>query len=118
MWQQLAHVQKPEWIKLLEFDIVDSIFNLTFSDDDIAGLLQEATASPAGAFGARNVAAAFRVVEVMGIEQGRAWGACNMNDFRAFLGLKRFDSFEEWNSDPAVAVRLSLSIAIGLMRRG
>ena len=37
MWQQLAHVQKPEWIKLLEFDIVDIIFNLTFSDDDIDG---------------------------------------------------------------------------------
>ena len=47
---------------------------------------------------------AFRALEVMGIEQARAWGVCSMNDFRAFLGLKRFDTFEEWNSDPAVAV--------------
>lgn len=26
-----------------------------------------------------------------------------MNEFRAFLGLKTFDSFEEWNSDASVA---------------
>lgn len=50
----------------------------------------------------------FRVVEIMSIEQDRQWGVCTMNEFRAFLGLKKFGDFEEWNSDPAIAVRPSL----------
>ena len=30
-----------------------------------------------------------RLVEILGIEQARAWGVCTMNEFRKFLGLKR-----------------------------
>jgi linoleate 10R-lipoxygenase len=41
----------------------------------------------------------------MGLEQARSWGVCTMNEFRQYLGLKQFESFEEWNPDPAVAVR-------------
>ena len=29
----------------------------------------------------------FRVIEIMSILQGRQWGVCSMNEFRAFLGL-------------------------------
>jgi linoleate 10R-lipoxygenase len=64
-----------------------------------------------------------RVVEIMGIEQARLWGVCTMNEFRQFLGLRRtfvlcchfcspltifieFKTFEEWNPDPEIAVRL------------
>jgi linoleate 10R-lipoxygenase len=64
-----------------------------------------------------------RVVEIMGIEQARFWGVCTMNEFRQFLGLRRtlalccrfcspltiyieFKTFEEWNPDPEIAVRL------------
>ena len=39
----------------------------------------------------------------MGMEQARRWGVCTMNEFRQFLGLKPFESFEEWNRDPSVA---------------
>ena len=35
--------------------------------------------------------------------QARKWGVCTMNEFREFLGLKRFDSFEEWSTAPGVA---------------
>lgn len=65
-----------------------------------------------------------RVVEIMGIEQARQWGACTvsaadsstelwkltrkqMNEFRKFMGLRPFGTFEEWNSDPDVAVSIS-----------
>lgn len=48
----------------------------------------------------------------MSIEQARTWGCCTMNEFRAFLGLKTFSSFEEWNSNPDVAVRLFFILRI------
>ncbi|KAJ7278558.1 heme peroxidase [Mycena rebaudengoi] len=74
-----------------------------FSDDDIARVLLDATESPAGAFGARNTPPSLRVIEIMGIMQARKWGVCTMNEFREYLGLKRFDDFEEWNPDPEIA---------------
>ncbi|KAF7304164.1 Heme peroxidase [Mycena indigotica] len=74
-----------------------------FADGDIAKILQDATATPAGSFRARGVQKELKVVEVLGIEQARRWGVCTMNEFREFLGLKRFESFEEWNHDEGVA---------------
>ena len=76
----------------------------TFSDDDLAKILQDATENVAGAYRARGTPAALRVVEVMGMQQARQWGVCTMNEFRQFLGLKPFDSFEEWNNKtPGIA---------------
>ncbi|KAF8878552.1 heme peroxidase [Infundibulicybe gibba] len=74
-----------------------------FLDDDIADILHNATENPAGAFRARGTPAVLRVVEIMGIEQARRWGVCSMNEFRKFLKLKQFKSFEEWNPDPEIA---------------
>ncbi|KAF8993798.1 heme peroxidase [Cyathus striatus] len=59
-----------------------------FSDEDIANVLKDATDKPAGSFGGRGTPGVLRVVEIMGIQQARAWGACTMNEFRRFLGLK------------------------------
>ncbi|KAF8880494.1 heme peroxidase [Infundibulicybe gibba] len=73
-----------------------------FADDDLARLIQDATSWYAGAFRAMGTPAAMKVIEVMGIEQSRAWGSCSMNEFRKFMGLKPFNSFEDWNSDPNV----------------
>ena len=75
----------------------------SFADDDIANVLQTATETVAGAYRARGHPAVFRVVEVMSIMQGRAWGVCSMNEFRKFLGLKPFADFEEWNPNPEIA---------------
>ena len=77
----------------------------SFADDDIANLLQTATETVAGAYRARGNPAVLRVVEVMAMMQGRQWGVCSMNEFREFLGLKRFADFEDWNSNPEIAVR-------------
>ncbi|KAF7300861.1 Heme peroxidase [Mycena kentingensis (nom. inval.)] len=74
-----------------------------FADADIARILQDATDAPAGAFRARGVQPELRVIEILGIEQARKWGCCTMNEFREFLGLKRFASFEEWNPDKKIA---------------
>ncbi|THH11068.1 hypothetical protein EW145_g888 [Phellinidium pouzarii] len=71
----------------------------TFSDDDLAKILQDATEKCAGAYRGRGSPAALRIIEIMGMCQARAWGVCTMNEFRTFLGLKPFASFEEWSSD-------------------
>ncbi|KAJ7740925.1 heme peroxidase [Mycena maculata] len=74
-----------------------------FKDSDLAEILHNATSWRAGAYGARAIPEVLRVIEVLGIEQARRWGACSMNDFRRFLGLKPYDSFQEWNPNPKVA---------------
>ncbi|KAH9479383.1 Linoleate 10R-lipoxygenase [Psilocybe cubensis] len=75
----------------------------SFSDDDLANVLQNATEHPAGAFRARGTPSIMRLNEVMGIEQNRKWGVCSLNDFRKYLGLKPFSTFLEWNSNPEIA---------------
>ncbi|KAI0658449.1 heme peroxidase [Cubamyces menziesii] len=74
-----------------------------FSDDDLAKILQDSTEKPAGTYRARGSPAVLRIVEIMGMLQARQWGVCTMNEFRSFLGLKRFATFEEWNPDPEIA---------------
>ncbi|KAG8753435.1 hypothetical protein FRC11_007438 [Ceratobasidium sp. 423] len=74
-----------------------------FSDADVAGLLHNATENGARRYGARGVPEALRVIEIMSMEQARRWGVCTMNEFRTFLGLTTFKTFEEWNSDPVIA---------------
>ncbi|KAG6810880.1 hypothetical protein H0H92_009972 [Tricholoma furcatifolium] len=77
--------------------------NGTFNDDDLAQILYAATEEPAGAFRGRGTPPVLRLVEIMGIEQSRAWGVCTMNEFRKFLKLKPFEKFEDWNPDPEIA---------------
>ena len=74
-----------------------------FSDDDLAGVLHDATKKVAGAYRARGTPSVLRVIEILGIEQARKWGVCTMNEFRQFLGLKTFSTFKEWNSDEAIS---------------
>ncbi|SJL08734.1 related to Psi-producing oxygenase A [Armillaria ostoyae] len=75
----------------------------SFKDDDLARILQDATDKAAGAYRARGTPAALRTIEILGIEQGRLWGCCTMNEFREFLGLARFKSFSEWSTNPEIA---------------
>jgi linoleate 10R-lipoxygenase len=49
-----------------------------FKDDDLARTIQDATECRAGAFKARGTPEALRVIEILGIEQGRAWGTCSV----------------------------------------
>ncbi|KAB8262111.1 heme peroxidase [Aspergillus pseudonomiae] len=74
----------------------------SFRDADLANILQTATESVAGAFGANNIPRAMKAIEMLGIQQGREWGLASLNEFRRFFKLKTYSTFEEVNSDPAV----------------
>lgn len=54
----------------------------SFSDDDLARFLQDATSNPAARFGARGTPGVMRLNEIMGMLQSRRWGVCSLNDFR------------------------------------
>ncbi|KAL1622700.1 hypothetical protein SLS54_004718 [Diplodia seriata] len=77
-----------------------------FPDKKLVRLLTDATNTCAGDFGARNTPVALRVIEMLGIKQGRDWGLASLNEFRKFFGLKEFKSFEEINPDPGVSEAL------------
>lgn len=62
-----------------------------------------ATENIAGQWRANGTPPVLRIVEILGIEQGRKWGVCTMNEFRKFMNLKEFKSFDEWNPDPTIA---------------
>lgn len=49
-----------------------------FADDDIANILHNATENPAGQYRARGTPGVLRIVEIMGIMQGRRWGVCTV----------------------------------------
>ena len=74
-----------------------------FDDDGLVQILTESIEDTAGAFGARNVPAILRAVEIMGIEQSRKWRVASLNEFRAFFGLEPHKTFESINRDPEVA---------------
>ncbi|KZP00813.1 heme peroxidase [Calocera viscosa TUFC12733] len=75
---------------------------LRFDDAQLAQIIKNATEAPAHSFGARSTPEAFRVVEILAIQQGRAWGCCTLNEFRQFFGLRAYASFKEWNPDPEI----------------
>ncbi|GAA5822485.1 hypothetical protein JCM11251_006354 [Rhodosporidiobolus azoricus] len=78
----------------------------SFADEDLCRIFTEATDEVAGAFGANGSPAAMRIIDVIGMATARSdWNVCTMNEFRKFLNLKPFNTFEEWNSDPVVADR-------------
>ncbi|GAA5854783.1 hypothetical protein JCM5353_003434, partial [Sporobolomyces roseus] len=75
-----------------------------FSDDDLVRVLTEATEEVAGAFKARGVPEAMRIIDIMGMDTARnQWCCATLNEFRTFLKLTRYKSFEEWNPDPVIA---------------
>ena len=59
-----------------------------------------------GNFGPRNVPKALRAIEILGMQQARAWNCGSLNEFRKFFGLKTYDTFEEINRDPYIADQL------------
>ena len=98
-----------------------------FNDGDISRILMDATSHPAGAFGARHTPGIMRTIEIMTMHMARKWGVCTLNEFRKSLGLKgehclfvddnvdtvkAYTSFQEWNPDPAIWVRIQLFLRI------
>ncbi|BFZ60176.1 hypothetical protein YB2330_001199 [Saitoella coloradoensis] len=77
-----------------------------YPDEDLAKFLKASTDAPAGAFGGTQVPAIFEPIEIMGIEHGRKIGVCTLNEYRKFLGLRPFKTFEEMN--PRLAADLKV----------
>ncbi|GAA5987467.1 hypothetical protein JCM11641_003838 [Rhodosporidiobolus odoratus] len=75
-----------------------------FRDEDIVRVLTEATDNIAGAFKARGVPAVMKIIDVMGMATSRMkWNCATLNEFRTFLNLTEYKTFEEWNPDPEIA---------------
>ncbi|CAO2655875.1 Nn.00g046780.m01.CDS01 [Neocucurbitaria sp. VM-36] len=77
-----------------------------FEDADLVRILTEATEDVAASFGPRHVPVALKVVEIMSIEQARAWGVASLNEMRRFFGMVPYKTFTDINSDPDVATSL------------
>ncbi|KAM7213392.1 hem peroxidase [Rhypophila decipiens] len=74
-----------------------------FNDDELVNCISDAVEDCAGSFGARNVPASMRAIEILGIIQSRKWNVAGLNEFRKHFGLKPYETFEDINSDPGVA---------------
>ncbi|PFH51655.1 hypothetical protein AMATHDRAFT_58795 [Amanita thiersii Skay4041] len=90
-------------VKTWEFGGLKRTASGHFLDADLARILHNAIEWRAGAFKARGIPEALRVVEIMTIQQARDWNTCTLNEFRKFLGLKPYASFKEWNPDANIA---------------
>ncbi|KAH8821386.1 linoleate diol synthase [Xylogone sp. PMI_703] len=75
-----------------------------FKDAEIAEIIKSCIDEPAHAFGAHGTPASMKVVDILGQLQARnAFNVCTMNEFRRYLNLKPYKSFEDWNPDKETA---------------
>ncbi|EWC46918.1 hypothetical protein DRE_03930 [Drechslerella stenobrocha 248] len=74
-----------------------------FDDEKLVEILVSGIEDCANSYGAFAVPPVMRAIEILGIEQTRAWELASLNEFRAFFGLKEHHTFEDINSDPKVA---------------
>ncbi|KIW06011.1 uncharacterized protein PV09_03192 [Verruconis gallopava] len=78
--------------------------NGSFNNDDLAKIIKDCIEEPAHAFGAHGTPKSLKMVDILGQLQAREhFNVCTLNEFRNYLNLKSYESFEEWNEDPAVA---------------
>ncbi|EMD61935.1 hypothetical protein COCSADRAFT_38736 [Bipolaris sorokiniana ND90Pr] len=75
-----------------------------FKNSDISELIKDCIEEPAHAFGAHGTPASLKVVDLMGQLQAREmFNVCTLNEFRRYLNLKPYDTFEDWCSDKETA---------------
>ncbi|KAF2644444.1 heme peroxidase [Massarina eburnea CBS 473.64] len=75
-----------------------------FDDSELAELIKDCIEQPAHAFGAHGTPASLKVVDIMGQLQARnVFNVCTLNEFRRYLNLKAYDSFQDWNPDAKVS---------------
>lgn len=78
----------------------------TYDDAALVEILTASVKDVAGSFGANGVPEILRAVEVLGIEQARAWNLATLNELRSFFNLKKHETFESINSDKEVVEQL------------
>lgn len=77
-----------------------------FEDQSLVDILVSSVEDCANSFGPNRVPAVMRAIEVLGIEQSRAWNLGSLNEFRKYFGLEAHTSFEDITSDKYVAEQL------------
>lgn len=80
--------------------------NGSFSDDHLARILCDSVEDCANAFGPRQVPVAMKAIEVLGIQQARAWNLATLNEFRKHFGLTPHRTFDDITQDKEVAEQL------------
>ncbi|KAJ4297739.1 hypothetical protein N0V90_005634 [Kalmusia sp. IMI 367209] len=75
-------------------------------DQALVDILVSSVEDCANSFGPNRVPAVMRAIEVLGIEQARAWNLGTLNEFRKYFGLEAHTSFDDITSDKAVAEQL------------
>ena len=79
-----------------------------FKDEDLIKIIADSTEDVACAFGPRQVPAIMKLVEVLGMEQARAWNCATLNEFRKFFQLEPHKEFTDITKDPEVAKSLEV----------
>ncbi|KAK4998994.1 hypothetical protein LTR66_001873 [Elasticomyces elasticus] len=75
-----------------------------FNDVELADIIKDCIEEPAHAFGAHGTPASLKIVDIMGQLQAReVFNVCTLNEFRRYLNLKPYESFEDWNQDKGTA---------------
>ncbi|ETI20690.1 hypothetical protein G647_07032 [Cladophialophora carrionii CBS 160.54] len=74
-----------------------------FRDEDLIDILTQSTEDVACAFGPRNVPLVMKLIDVLGIQQARAWNVATLNEFRKFFKLEPHKSFSDITRDEEVA---------------
>ncbi|KAL6706922.1 hypothetical protein ACN47E_005065 [Coniothyrium glycines] len=75
-----------------------------FKDEELSELIKQCTEEPAHEFGAHGTPASLKVVDLMGQLQAREmFNVCTLNEFRRYLNLKPYETFEDWCSDKETA---------------
>ena len=68
----------------------------SFASDDLAKIIKDCIEEPAHAFGAHGTPASLKMVDILGQLQAREqFNVCTLNEFRRYLNLKSYESFEE-----------------------
>jgi hypothetical protein len=105
---KLSEVYKktPEDPQKRKFADLERNADGTLPDDDLVKILTESIEDCANSFGPNRVPAVMRAIEVLGIDQARAWNLGSLNEFRKHFGLEPHKTFDSITSDKVVAEQL------------
>jgi hypothetical protein len=89
-----------------DFDTLKRGPDGSYSDDDLVEILAASIEDLAGSSGPNNVPEVLRAVEILGMEQARAWKCATLNEFRKFFGLTPHKTFDDISTNKEVANKL------------
>lgn len=78
----------------------------TLPDNELVKELVASIEDCANSFGPNRVPPVMRAIEILGIDQARAWNLGSLNEFRKYFGLEPHRTFEDITSDKYVAEQL------------